>query len=106
MKGVSVDEDLRDQGSLHVDVLQLLWCNVLSLGELEDVLGAVDDLYVSVWEEAGNVARVYPAILCEGLCSPFWVLVVSLKRAGSPELKLASWIRLIGRCVVHLRDVL
>lgn len=41
---VAVDEDLQDVRTLSVDVLDLGGGNVLALGQLEDVLLAVDDL--------------------------------------------------------------
>jgi hypothetical protein len=56
LERVSIDEDLLDYGTLGVDVLQLLWRNVLSLGKLEDVLSSVYDLEATVREDHANVA--------------------------------------------------
>jgi hypothetical protein len=38
LEGVSVHEALFDERREHEDVLELLWCDVLTLGQLEDVL--------------------------------------------------------------------
>ena len=38
LEGVSVHEALFDEGREDEDVLELLWCDILTLGQLEDVL--------------------------------------------------------------------
>lgn len=38
-----MDEDLKNGDTARVDVLDLLWGDVLPLGQLEDVLLPVDD---------------------------------------------------------------
>ena len=43
LKGFSVDKDLGDQCTLDIDVFKFLWCNVLSLVKLEDVLCSIDN---------------------------------------------------------------
>jgi hypothetical protein len=42
-KGIAVDESLGDDRDLVVEVLDLLWGDILSLGEFENVLLSVDD---------------------------------------------------------------
>lgn len=44
LEGVSVDETLLNVGREHKDIFKLLGCDVFALGELEDILSAVNDL--------------------------------------------------------------
>jgi len=44
LQGVTIDEDLSDFGDLRVNVLKFFRGNVLTLGELKDILGAVSNL--------------------------------------------------------------
>ena len=45
LEGVTIDEALGNERRKTEDALNLLRCDVLALGKLEDVLGPVDDLH-------------------------------------------------------------
>ena len=95
LEGVTVDEDLSDLRDLRVNVLELLWGDVLSLRELENVLRAICDLDGTVGEDDANIARVDPAILREGLLGTTRILEIPLELIGALELNLAAR-RVIG----------
>ena len=77
LEGVSVDEDGVDSGDLRVDLFDLLRSDVLSLCQLEDVLGSVDDLEGSVGQQLTDVSTVHESVLVDALVSLGLVLVVS-----------------------------
>ena len=89
-EGVTVDEDLGDLGDLRVNVLELLWGDVLSLRELEDVLCSVCDFDGAVGEDDADIARVDPAILREGLLGTTRVLEITLELVGALELNFTT----------------
>lgn len=106
LKGISIDEDLTDKRSLNVYVLKFLGGDILSLGKLEDIFGAVHNFDITIRENYRHITRVDPAVLGKGFCSFLWVLVVALKESVSVELELSSRVRLIGVKVAHLRNIL
>lgn len=65
LERVAVNETLLDEGREHKDVLEFFWRNVLALRQLEDILGAVDDLDRAVREDLGNVTSSEPALFVE-----------------------------------------
>ena len=89
-EGVTVDEDLGDLRDLRVNVFELLWGNVLSLRELEDVLRSICDLDGTVGEDDTDIARVDPAVLREGLLGATRVLEITLELVGTLELNLTT----------------
>ena len=48
LEAFSVDKDLRNVLAFYVDVLNLLWSNIFTLRQLEDVLLAINDLQRSI----------------------------------------------------------
>lgn len=54
-EGVTVDEDLGDLGDLRVNVLKLLWGDVLTLRKLEDVLRSICYLDGTVGEDDADI---------------------------------------------------
>ena len=62
LEGVPVYEYLRDLRDLRVNVLKLLWGDVLSLRKLEDVLRPIYDLDGAVGEDHADIPRVQPGI--------------------------------------------
>ena len=60
-----MDEELSYQRALHVDVLELLWGNILSIAHFEDVLNTVDDLNRTVRKDHADIASVEPAVFGE-----------------------------------------
>ena len=89
-EGVTVDEDLGDLGYLRINVLELLWGDVLSLRELEDVLRSICDLDGPVGEDDADITRVDPAILREGLLGTTRVLEITLELVGALELNFTT----------------
>lgn len=90
MEGLSVDKDLSNGGALHVVILKLFRGDVLSLGELEDVLRSVNDLDGSVGQDLHNVSRVDPAVIVKGFLSLLGVLEVATEHIGAEELEFSS----------------
>ena len=52
-------KNLRHQATPDVDIFYLLWSNVFSLGQLENVLFSVDDLQSSILQETEITASVF-----------------------------------------------
>lgn len=48
LERVAIDKDLLDDGALSIDVLKLLWSDVLTLREFEDILCSINDLYSTI----------------------------------------------------------
>lgn len=48
---------LQHRSRTHVDVLYLFWGNVLSLGQLEDVLFSIDDSQTAILENRSFVTN-------------------------------------------------
>ena len=65
LERVSIDEALLNEGRENKDILEFFWRDVLTLRQLEDILGAVDDLDRAVREDLGNVTSSEPALFVE-----------------------------------------
>lgn len=114
-------EDLSNVLGANVAVLDLLRHDVLALGQLEDVLLAVDDFQSSVLQNNrsnhikvhtkplssyglphADVSGVVPAFFVDGLVGAFGVLVVALEHVGAFH---ADFALVIPGPVLHFRDV-
>ena len=62
LQAFTMDKHLGDHWRLHINIFNLLWCDVLSLGKLENVLFAVNQLQVSLVRPLADVPGVYPTI--------------------------------------------
>lgn len=101
-----MDVDLLNEvAACSQDVLQLLGGNVLSLGQLEDVLLAVDDGEASTVVNESNVASSEPALRVDCLPGVLLVLEVALEDSVSTDADLSAREGLIGRAVVHLGHI-
>ena len=65
------------RGQAH-DILDLLWSDILTLRQLEDILGPVNDLDRSIWVDLDNIACAEPAIVVERLACLGRVLVIAV----------------------------
>jgi hypothetical protein len=106
LERVAVNETLLDEGREHKDVLEFFWRNVLALRQLEDILGAVDDLDRAVREDLGNVTSSEPALFVERFFGLIVTEEVALENRWSLHANLASWIRFISGEVLHFRNIL
>lgn len=106
LEGVTVEEGLLDHSGQRHDLLDLLRSDVLSLRELEDVLGTVNNLDRSIREDHADISRQEPAIISEGLCGLIWSLEVASEDGGSLHANFAARVGLVRAQVVHLRQVL
>ena len=88
LQRVSRHEVALDSGDSCVGLLDLFGGDVLSLRELEDVLGAIDDLEGSVGEDLADISGVEEPVLVEGLGRLLLVLVVPEERAWPPRADL------------------
>jgi hypothetical protein len=101
LKGVPIYEDLRDLGYLRVNILELLWGDVLTLRKLEDVLRPIYDLDGTVGEDHADIPRVQPAIIRECLLCLLWILKVLFENVSTFQLNLTTrWV--ISREVAKL----
>ena len=57
-----MDVDLQDVGALNIDVFELFGCDILSLRQLENVLGTIDNANASICQDHSNITRKKPAI--------------------------------------------
>lgn len=89
LKGVSVDQNLVDKGRKSKDTLQLLRSDVLSLGQLENVLGSVDDSDCTVRIANDNITSAEP-VSVEGFLGLVLSLVISREHRGSLHLELST----------------
>ena len=78
LKRVSVDQALCDHRGQAHDILDLLGGNILTLRQLEDILGPVNDLDRSIWVDLDNIACAEPAIVVERLACLGRVLVIAV----------------------------
>lgn len=99
-----MDEDGVDSGDLRVDLFDLLRGDVLSLRQLEDVLGSVDDLEGSVGQQLTDVSTVHESVLVDALVSLGLVLVVAQENGMSSQADLSSWVGVSGK-IFHFWDV-
>jgi len=65
LERVSIDEALLNERRKNEDILEFFWRDVFALRQLEDILGAVDDLDRAVREDLGNVTSSEPALFVE-----------------------------------------
>ena len=78
LKRVSIDKALGDHRGQAHDILDLLWSDILTLRQLEDILGPVNDLDRSIWVDLDNIACAEPAIVVERLACLGRVLVIAV----------------------------
>lgn len=104
LQRVTVQEDLGHNGVLGVYVLDLLGSNVLTLGELENVLLAVNDDEAAKLVEGGDITAVVPALLVQRLTRLLLVLIIAHKDIGAADAELTAGVG-VGRQVVHLGNV-
>lgn len=104
LKRVTVNKDLGRVGRLNVNVLELLWRNIFTLRKLENVFRTINNLDGTVGQDHADITRCEPSVFIESLGSLLGVLEVALEDRVTLEADFASWI-LIGRQVLHLRDV-
>lgn len=76
--------------ALSINVLEFFWCNILSLGQLEDVLRSVYDFNGPVGEYHADITRANPAILGKGLFSSLRILKVPFEYISTSELDFTS----------------
>jgi hypothetical protein len=111
LERVSIDERLGDVGRLSDLVLYLLWDDVLSLRELEDVLLSIDDLEGALGDiELADVASVDPALSVEGLLGHLRLAVVALEGDSTAVADFAARDRVapvvcVRAQVVHVGDI-
>ena len=106
LEGVTVDEGLCDHLGKGHDLLDLLRGDVLSLRQLEEILGAVNDLDGSVGENLCHVTGHEPALSIEAFVGLIPSLVVAREDGGTVHADLASRVRLVGAGVVHIWEIL
>lgn len=105
LRGVTVDVGGGEEvGVAEVDVLDTLGRDVLTLGELEDVLLAVDDLESTELIELTDITSVEPAIGLNGLLVLLVVLVVLSEHGGTTHEDLTTRVGLVIDRVVVVRD--
>mmetsp|Transcript_18261 Transcript_18261/g.51148 ORF Transcript_18261/g.51148 Transcript_18261/m.51148 type:complete len:458 (+) Transcript_18261:261-1634(+) len=100
---VSIHPDLLQHLKLLQCALHLLHRNVLTLGELENILFPVNDLQVSGLDDLTNVSSVEPAISILCLLGEVITLVVTIKHGGALDANLSPG-RVGQGIVVHVRD--
>ena len=105
LRGVTVDVGGGEEvGVAEVDVLDTLGRDVLTLGELEDVLLAVDDLETTELVELTDITSVEPAISLNGLLVLLVVLVVLSQHGGTTHQDLTTRVGLVIDRIVVVRD--
>ena len=110
LERVSIDEDLSDVLGLDHLVFYLVWCDILALRELEDVLLSVYDLKSTAWKELTNVTSVDPAVSINGISGLLRLSEVPLKSIVALVADLSTWHRnsifiLILASVGHFWDI-
>lgn len=86
-------------------MFDLLWRDVLTLRQLEDVLRSIDDLDGAIWIHQANITSLEPPLGIEALRSLVWALVVALEDGGAIHADLATGVGLISREILHLRKI-
>ena len=89
----------------EVDVLEAFGGDVLPLGELEDVLAAIDDLESPPGVHGGDVARAEPPVGPDRFGRFLGVLVVPREEGGAADEEFAAGLGLVGGVVVHVGHV-
>jgi len=110
LERVAVHEYLSDIGALLNLLLDLVGRDVLSLGELEDVLLSVDDLEGTARQEHANITGVHPARLVEGVASLLRLTEVAFEGVVAAVADLATGegdalLVFVLTCVVHVGHV-
>lgn len=111
LRGVTVEEELNEEASLHVDAFHLIWCHVLSLLEFEDVLFAVDNLErKTLWDELGNITSPQPPIFSDGFRRHLIQFIVTLEDLRTSDLYFSpgsgpSLLVYILGSVAHFRKI-
>lgn len=103
---ISIDHDLCDQGRLDVNIFEFFGGYILSLRQLENVLGTVQNLDRSVGENDAHVSRRQPTVLTDRLCSLIRPHEVPRCDHGSFHLNFAARVRLVVNAVVHFGQIL
>ena len=105
LRGVTVDVGGGEEvGVAEVDVLDTLGRDVLTLGELEDVLLAVDDLEATELVELTDITSVEPAVGFDSLLVLLVVLIVLSEHGGTTHQDLTTRVGLVIDRVVVVRD--
>ena len=71
-------------------VFNLVWNDVLTLGEFEDVLLSVDNLDYSAWKNNADITSVNPTILINSLSGSFLLSEVTLEDIVTSVANLTS----------------
>lgn len=106
LKGVGVDETGANQVTDSKGTFELLRSNVLTLRKFHDHLGTINDGNTSVLVGFADISGVEPALLIEGFLGDLREQVVALEDVRASDLDLSAGVRLVGREVVHFRNVL
>ena len=115
---ITVHKGLSDKFVVDVDVLNLFWRDVLTLGQLEDVLLAIDNFQTSLRVPHTNIARMDPTITIQRLGYTIRVilrrmsdtclvieLVIALEAVVSTETNFTTREWLILARVSHFRNI-
>lgn len=106
LEGVGVDETGADQVTDSEGTFELLRSNVFTLRQFHDHLCTINDGNTSVFVGFADISSVEPALFIEGFLGDLREQVVALEDVGSSDLNLSTGVRLVGREVVHVRNVL
>jgi len=96
---------LLDERREDENVFQLFRGDVLALRKFEYVLGAVNDLYCAIRENFCNITSSEPALFIKCFCCLVVTEEVALENRRTLHANLTSWIRLVGRQVLHFRNI-
>jgi hypothetical protein len=111
MKGISMQEYLRDKRTLRVEAFNPIRSEVLSLLKLEDVLFSINDpKAVVLGIQLCHISSLEPSILSDGLPGHIRLLVIAKEdlRTSQPNLPPWAWMSLlinVFRSVLHFRDI-
>lgn len=106
LEGVGVDETGANQVTDSEGTFELLRSNVFTLRQFHDHLCTINDGNTSVFVGFADISSVEPALFIEGFLGDLREQVVALEDVGSSDLNLSTGVRLVGREVVHVRNVL
>mmetsp|Transcript_799 Transcript_799/g.1794 ORF Transcript_799/g.1794 Transcript_799/m.1794 type:complete len:228 (+) Transcript_799:507-1190(+) len=100
----------------HIDVLNLLWRNILALRQLKDVLLAIHDLQLAIRQPDSDVPAVQPPLGVDGFGGLLRHLVVASEHVGTTvadlptaqarDAALVQLVRAVGAQVAHVRNIL
>ena len=60
-------ENFLDEGALAIDSFQLLWCNIFTLSQLEDIFCSVNNFDGAIRKHHSHVTSLQPALFESGL---------------------------------------